>query len=115
MFQTSTRRGSVGLNAKLAEHRFDVVRLRGEIPVGHVADMEDDVGLDHLLQRGAESRHQRGRQIGDEADGIREADPVAGGSATARKVGSSVANSMSADSTLAAVMRLNSVDLPALV
>jgi hypothetical protein len=37
------------------------------------------------------------------------------GSATARNVGSSVANNMSADSTLAVVMRLNSVDLPALV
>ena len=34
---------------------------------------------------------------------------------TARKVGSSVANSMSADSTVASVRRLNSVDLPALV
>jgi len=32
------------------------------------------------------------------------------GSATARSVGSSVANSMSAESTLAAVMRLNNVD-----
>jgi hypothetical protein len=37
------------------------------------------------------------------------------GSATARKVGSSVAKSMSADKTLASVRRLNSVDLPALV
>ncbi len=37
------------------------------------------------------------------------------GKATARNVGSSVANSMSACSTLARVSRLNSVDFPALV
>ena len=37
------------------------------------------------------------------------------GSAAARSVGSNVANSISAESTLAAVMRLNTVDFPALV
>jgi len=37
------------------------------------------------------------------------------GRLTARNVGSSVANSLSADSTLALVSWLNSVDLPALV
>ena len=39
--------------------------------------MQDDVGLDHLFERGAEGRHQHGRQIGDEADGIGEDDAVA--------------------------------------
>ena len=37
------------------------------------------------------------------------------GSSTARNVGSRVAKSMSAESTLARLSRLNSVDLPALV
>jgi hypothetical protein len=37
------------------------------------------------------------------------------GRSTARKVGSSVANSMSAESTLLWLKRLNRVDLPALV
>ncbi len=34
--------------------------------------MEDDIGLQHLFQRGAERRDQLGRQIGDEADGVRQ-------------------------------------------
>ena len=67
-----------------------------------VAHVQDHVGLDHLLQRRAEGRDQHGRQVGDEADGVgqdRRARHAA--ASTARKVGSSVANSMSADSTLA--------------
>ena len=40
---------------------------------------------------------------------------VPSGSANARKVGSSVANGMSASSTFARVSLLNRVDLPALV
>ena len=43
----------------------------------HVAHVQDDVGLDHLLQRGAERRHQHGRQIRDKADGIGQNDAVA--------------------------------------
>ena len=70
----------------------------------------------HLLQRGAERRHQLRRQVGDEPDRVGQDRPCrrAAGS-IARIVGSSVANSMSSASTSAAVRRLNSVDLPALV
>ena len=81
-----------------------------------VAHMQDDVGLDHLLQRRAESRDQHGRQVGDEADRVGQDRPSRRAAASsARSVGSSVANSMSSASTSAAVSRLNSVDLPALV
>ena len=78
--------------------------------------MQDDIGLDHLFQRGAEGRDQHGRQVGDEADRVGQDDfERRAAASTARSVGSSVANSMSADKTLACVRRLNSVDLPALV
>ena len=60
-----------------SQHLGDIARLRLGIFVRDIADVEDDVGLDHLLQRGAERRHQHGRQIGDEADRIREDDPRA--------------------------------------
>ena len=40
--------------------------------MGDVADMQKDIGLDHVFQGGAESRHEHCRQIGDEADGIRQ-------------------------------------------
>ena len=52
----------------------DIVRLRFRIRMRQVADMQDHVRLDHLLQRGAERRDQHGRQIGDEADRIGEND-----------------------------------------
>ena len=32
--------------------------------------MEDQIGLEHLLKRGAEGGHERRRQIGDEADSV---------------------------------------------
>ena len=37
-----------------------------------VADMENDVGFQHFLQRGAKRRHQLRRQVGDESDGVRQ-------------------------------------------
>ena len=57
--------------------------------------MHDEVGLDDLFQRGAEGRHQMGRQVGDEADRVGQDRLPARGSLTARMVGSSVANSRS--------------------
>ena len=65
------------LNTELGKNLFDIVRLRGGILVRHIAHVQDDVGLDHLLQRGAERRHQHGRQVGDEADGVGQNDAVA--------------------------------------
>ena len=34
--------------------------------------MQDEVGLDHLFQRGPEGRDQMRRQVGDEADRVRQ-------------------------------------------
>ena len=106
----------IGIDAELAQHGIDVALLRLGVLMRDVADVENDVGLQHFLQRGAKRRNQLRRQIGDEADRVRQhrlAADAAGFSA--RKVGSSVANSMSAACTSARVRRLNSVDLPALV
>ena len=36
--------------------------------------MQDHVGLDHLFERGAERRHQHGRQVGNEAHGVGQDD-----------------------------------------
>ena len=46
------------------------MRLRLGLLVGHVAHVQDHVGLDHLFERRAERRDQHGRQIGDEADRV---------------------------------------------
>jgi len=37
-----------------------------------VADVENDIGLQHFLQRRAKRRHQLRRQVGNEADGVRQ-------------------------------------------
>ena len=59
-----------GIDAELAQHLLDVMRLRLGVLVRDVAHVQDHVGLDHLLERGAERRHQHGRQVGDEADRV---------------------------------------------
>ena len=61
-------------DAELAQHVLDIMRLRLGIFVRHVAHVQDHVGLDHLFERGAERRHQHGRQVGDEADGVGQDD-----------------------------------------
>ncbi len=76
----------------------------------------DQVGRDHFLQRGAEGRDKLGRQVGDEAHRggqDRLVDAPAG--AICRMVDRACAKSRSSAITAAPVMRLNSVDLPALV
>ena len=45
-------------------------RWRSRVGMGDVADMHDQVGLDHLFQGGAEGGDQMGRQVGDEADRV---------------------------------------------
>ena len=73
LFQTSMIRFvSSGSMPELPQNDGDVARLRLRLAMGHVADMEKHVGLDHVLQGGAEGRHEHGRQIGDEPDGVRQ-------------------------------------------
>ena len=62
----------IRIDAELAQHGVDVALLRLGVFMRDVADVEDDVGLQHLLQRGAERRDQLRRQVGDEADGVRQ-------------------------------------------
>ena len=45
-------------------------RCCSRVGMGDVAHMHDQVGLDHLFQRGAEGGDQMGRQVGDEADRV---------------------------------------------
>ena len=61
-------------DAELGQDRFDVERLRFGVLVRHVAHVQDQVGFDHLFQRRAECRHQHGRQIRNESNGIGEDD-----------------------------------------
>ena len=115
LFQTSNS-GVASATPRLGQDVGHVLRLFGGLGVADVADMQDQVRLQHLFQRGAEGGDKLGRQVGDEAHGVGEDDlarPT--GSTTPRIVGSSVAKSMSLASTSAPVMRLKSVDLPALV
>ncbi len=65
------------VDAERFQHLLDVAALRLGILVRDVAHMQDHVGLDHLLQRGAERRDQHGRQIGNEADGVGQDHPGA--------------------------------------
>jgi hypothetical protein len=114
LFQTSIC-GTWRLDAQRGQDVGHVGGLFGGFGVADVADMQDQVGLQHLFQRGAEGGDQLGRQVRDEAHGVGQDDLAPEGSTTPRIVGSSVANSMSLASTSAPVIRLNSVDLPALV
>ena len=105
----------VRVDPELSEDRLDVGRLRVAVLVRDVAHVQDHVGLDHLLERGAEGRHEHRRQVGDEADRVGQ-DHL--GAVRQRQVAQrrvEVANNMFSASTLARVRRLKSVDLPALV
>ena len=62
---------------RLEQHRLHVAPLRLGLGMGDVAHVQDEVGLHHLLERGAEGRHQRGRQVGDEAHRVGEDDAPA--------------------------------------
>ncbi len=66
-----------GINAEIGEDRLDVGALRLGVLMRDVADMQDDVGLDDLLERRPKSRDQHRRQLGDEADGVGEDDLAA--------------------------------------
>ena len=93
---------------------------RGElglgVGVGAVDDVQDQVGVGDLLQRGAERLDQLVRQVAHEADRVGERVDRGRPSVSARRtVGSRVANSAFSTSTPAPVSRLSSEDLPALV
>ncbi len=55
----------------------NVVRLRFAVAVRYIAHVQDQVSLDHLLQRRPERGDQGCRQVGYEANRIRENDALA--------------------------------------
>ena len=61
-------------DAQLRQYILDVQRLCFGILVRDVAYVQNQVGFDDLFERRAKRGHQRGRQIRDEADGIRQND-----------------------------------------
>src|SRR5690606_27960744 len=64
----------------VGEHLAHRPHLALGVGVGGVDDVEDDVGLGDLLQRGAERLDELVGQVADEADGVGEGvDPPVGG------------------------------------
>ena len=102
--------------AEIGEHGVHVVALRLGVGMMDVAHMDDEVGLGHFLERGAERGDEMGRQIGDEADRVGQ-DRAVGPTAARAAAWSDRASRRAgpAATTSARVRRLNSVDLPALV
>ena len=62
----------IGIDAELAQHGIDVALLRIGVLMRDIADVENDIGFQHFLQRRAKRRHQLRRQVGDEADRVRQ-------------------------------------------
>ena len=62
----------IRIDAKLAQHGIDVALLSVGVFMRDVADVEDQIGLQYLLQRRTKCRNQLCRQVGDESDGIRQ-------------------------------------------
>ncbi len=58
----------IRVDAEIIQNAHHISRLRLGVIGRHVAYMQDHIGLDHILQRGAESGDEHGRQFGDEAD-----------------------------------------------
>ena len=58
------------IDANVAQHRFDVVSLRDRVGMRDVADVDQQIGRDHLLERRFERRDQLRRQFGHEADRV---------------------------------------------
>ena len=56
--------------ADLVEHRAHRGHVSLALGVRRVDDMQHEIGLGHLLERGAERRHERVRQPIDEADRV---------------------------------------------
>jgi hypothetical protein len=84
LFSTSTVRAdqsgaSVPVLRHAVEHGSHVRPLRLAVGVGGVAHVQDDVGLGHLLQRGAEGGDQLRGQLADEAHRVGQDHPAPGG------------------------------------
>src|SRR5579883_3100876 len=62
------------IDPELGENLLDVLALRFAVRMSDVANMENDIGLDHFLERRLEGGNEHGRQIRDEADRIGEND-----------------------------------------
>ena len=51
----------IGIDAELAQYDRDVACLRIRFPMGHVPDVQEDIGLHHILESGSKGRHEHGR------------------------------------------------------
>ena len=105
--------------AEVGEDAFDGANLLVAIGVARVDDVDQEVGVLHLLERGAERSGDQLFQasLADEADvvSVMMTSRSCGKPAAVGLIGSSVANSLSAASASPWVIAFNSVDLPALV
>ncbi len=100
----------------LRQHRADRVDRARRRPRRSRRRCGQQVGVDHLLERGAERLDELVRQAPHEADGVGQQHASRRpGRCRRRTVGSRVENSWSCTSTPACVSRLSSVDLPAFV
>ena len=100
------RAGRCKLRDQTVDDRDVIVALR----VGAVDDVDEKIRVFQLLERGAEGLDQMVRQLGDEADRVRQ-QRLTG----CRVVVSSVSNRRLLAGMSAPVRRLSSVDLPAFV
>jgi tRNA dimethylallyltransferase len=64
----------VGIDAEVGEDAAHVLGLVLGLGMGDVADVQDEVGVEHLLERRPEGRDELGGQVGDEPHGVREDD-----------------------------------------
>src|SRR4051794_8804329 len=62
----------VRIDAELPQNDGDIAGLSFCFAVGYVADVQQDVSLDHVLQGRPEGSNKHGWQIGDEADRVRQ-------------------------------------------
>lgn len=109
------RRIAVMVGDDLGDHLVHGVDLGQRVDVGAVDDVHQQIGVDDLLQGGAERLDQLGGQVPDEADGVGEHERPAVVPFGAPGGGLKVANRASCTSTPAPVSALSRLDLPALV
>ena len=62
------------VGADLVQHALHFGHLLGVVRVGGVDHVQQQVGVDRLLQRGLEGVDQAVRQVADEADGVGQRD-----------------------------------------
>ena len=72
---------AVLVDAELFQHQIHVMALRLGFLMADIAHMQDDIGGEHLLERGAEGCDQRGGKFGDEADRVGQNDVAAAAAA----------------------------------